>query len=70
MTDAVASFIDEQQLGSVDTVGSSVGARMVLELGRRGAGATRWRWIPEGSGPMASCEDWPKRRQLTHCWMR
>lgn len=38
MTDAVASFIDQHDLGRVDTVGTSVGARMALELARRGVG--------------------------------
>lgn len=30
--------MDGQDLGTVDTVGSSMGARMVLELARRGRG--------------------------------
>jgi len=38
LTDSVAAFIDEQGLAGVDTVGSSMGARMVLELARRGVG--------------------------------
>ncbi len=38
LTDAVADFIDAEGLGGVDTVGSSMGARMVLELARRGLG--------------------------------
>ncbi|CAN5572365.1 hypothetical protein BH23ACT6_BH23ACT6_10080 [soil metagenome] len=38
LTDAVADFITEQGLDGVDTVGSSMGARMVLELARRGVG--------------------------------
>jgi pimeloyl-ACP methyl ester carboxylesterase len=36
LTDAVEEFIDEQGLGGVDVVGSSMGARMVLEMARRG----------------------------------
>ena len=36
--DALAAFIAEQNLGAVDTVGSSVGGRLVLELARRGVG--------------------------------
>ena len=36
LTDAVQGFIAEQQLGDVDVVGSSMGARMVLEMARRG----------------------------------
>lgn len=36
--DALAQFIEAEQLGAVDLVGSSVGARLVLELARRGVG--------------------------------
>ena len=36
LTDAVERFIAAHQLGAVDVVGSSMGARMVLELARRG----------------------------------
>lgn len=38
LTDALAAFVAEQGLDGVDTVGSSMGARMVLELVRRGIG--------------------------------
>jgi len=38
LTDAVAEFIAASGLEGVDTVGSSMGARMVLELARRGVG--------------------------------
>ena len=38
LTDAVERFIAEQDLGDVDVVGSSMGARMVLEMARRGHG--------------------------------
>ncbi|MGB5951567.1 MAG: alpha/beta hydrolase [Ornithinimicrobium sp.] len=38
LTDAVADFIAHHGLDGVDTVGSSMGARMVLELARRGVG--------------------------------
>ena len=38
LTDAVEEFLTEQDLRSVDTVGTSMGARMVLELARRGLG--------------------------------
>jgi pimeloyl-ACP methyl ester carboxylesterase len=38
LTDAVEKFIGDQQLGEVDVVGSSMGARMSLELARRGHG--------------------------------
>ena len=36
LADAVTSFIDESGLRGVDAVGSSMGARLVLELARRG----------------------------------
>lgn len=36
LCDAVTSFLDENNLTGVDVVGSSMGARMVLELARRG----------------------------------
>jgi pimeloyl-ACP methyl ester carboxylesterase len=38
LTDAVVEFVKEQDLADVDMVGSSMGARMVLELARRGVG--------------------------------
>lgn len=38
LTDAVERFIDDEGLAGVDTVGSSMGARIVLELSRRGVG--------------------------------
>lgn len=38
LTDAVADFIRDEELGDVAVVGSSMGARMVLELVRRGYG--------------------------------
>ncbi|GAA1459886.1 alpha/beta fold hydrolase [Williamsia maris] len=38
LTDAVSDFIDSHDLAGIDTVGSSMGARMVLELARRGVG--------------------------------
>lgn len=36
LTDAVEAFISAHSLGDVDVVGSSMGARMVLEMARRG----------------------------------
>ena len=36
--DALTEFIESEGLGAVDLVGSSVGARLVLELSRRGIG--------------------------------
>ena len=36
LTDSVARFFDDQGLDGVATVGHSIGARMVLELARRG----------------------------------
>lgn len=38
LTDAVADFMSAQGLAGTDTVGSSMGARIVLELARRGLG--------------------------------
>lgn len=38
LTDAVQDFMTSQDLTGVDTVGTSMGARMVLELARRGVG--------------------------------
>lgn len=38
LCDAVQTFIDTEGLAGVDIVGSSMGARMVLELARRGGG--------------------------------
>lgn len=38
LTDALADFIDEQGLDGVSTAGQSMGARIVLELARRGVG--------------------------------
>ncbi|CAN5785925.1 hypothetical protein BH09ACT7_BH09ACT7_45990 [soil metagenome] len=36
LTDAVEAFIAHHDLGDIDVVGSSMGARMVLEMARRG----------------------------------
>ncbi|GAB3344794.1 alpha/beta fold hydrolase [Modestobacter lapidis] len=38
LADALTTFIDDHGLTGVDLVGSSVGARLVLELARRGVG--------------------------------
>ena len=38
LVDALQGFLDEKGLQSADLVGSSMGARMVLELARRGTG--------------------------------
>ncbi|MEJ7705807.1 MAG: alpha/beta fold hydrolase [Nocardioidaceae bacterium] len=38
LTEAVEEFINAEGLAGVDTVGSSMGARVVLELARRGVG--------------------------------
>jgi pimeloyl-ACP methyl ester carboxylesterase len=48
LCDAVAAFIDEQGLSGIDTVGSSMGARIVLELARRGVGGTTVALAPGG----------------------
>ncbi|MCR8826282.1 alpha/beta fold hydrolase [Photobacterium sp. TY 1-4] len=46
--DALDRFIDRNGLAGVDTVGSSVGARMVLELARRGTGGHTVAYDPGG----------------------
>ncbi len=48
LTDALSAFLDEHGLTDVDTVGSSMGARMVLELARRGVGGTAVALDPGG----------------------
>lgn len=40
LTDAIEDFIAEHALGAVDIVGSSMGARIALELARRGHGGS------------------------------
>ncbi|MBS1303493.1 alpha/beta fold hydrolase [Loktanella sp. SALINAS62] len=46
--DALEHFIDSNDLAGVDTVGSSVGARLVLELARRGKGGHTVAYDPGG----------------------
>lgn len=48
LADAVADFIAAQGLAGVDTVGSSMGARIVLELARRGVGGSTVALSPGG----------------------
>ncbi|MFD4366635.1 alpha/beta fold hydrolase [Rhodococcus sp. NPDC058521] len=48
LTDAVERFIAERNLGDVDVVGSSMGARMVLEMVRRGHAGTAVALDPGG----------------------
>ncbi len=48
LADAVADFMDAEGLGGVDTVGSSMGARIVLELARRGLGGDAVALAPGG----------------------
>jgi pimeloyl-ACP methyl ester carboxylesterase len=48
LTDALERFLAEQDLRDVDVVGSSMGARMVLELARRGHGGTAVALDPGG----------------------
>ena len=48
LTDAVENFISEQELGDIDVVGSSMGARIVLELARRGHGGNAVALDPGG----------------------
>ena len=48
LTDAVEEFITEHDLGDVDVVGSPMGARMALELARRGHGGATVALDPGG----------------------
>lgn len=48
LTDAVEEFIASEGLDGVDTVGSSMGGRMVLELARRGVGGNAVDLDPDG----------------------
>lgn len=48
LADAVSGFIDAHGLAGVDLLGSSVGARLVLELARRGVGGTAVALSPGG----------------------
>lgn len=48
LTDALQAFMTEHELTGADTVGSSMGARMVLELARRGVGGTAVALDPGG----------------------
>lgn len=48
LTDAVEDFIRDERLGAVDVVGSSMGARMVLEMARRGHPGTTVALDPGG----------------------
>jgi len=48
LTDAVQTFIDQESLAGVDIVGSSMGARLALELARRGVGGNAVALAPGG----------------------
>lgn len=48
LADALSAFLDAHGLAGVDLVGSSVGARLVLELARRGVGGTAVALSPGG----------------------
>lgn len=48
LTDAVQAFIAAHELGDIDVVGSSMGARMVLEMARRGHAGTMVALDPGG----------------------
>lgn len=48
LTDSVQAFIETEGLAGVDIVGSSMGARMVLELARRGVGGNAVALDPGG----------------------
>ena len=48
LADALTAFIDEEGLSGIDMVGSSMGARLVLELARRRVGGTTIALDPGG----------------------
>lgn len=48
LTDAVERFVESEDLNGVDIVGSSMGARMVLEMARRGHSGTTVALDPGG----------------------
>lgn len=48
LTDAVVDFMKDHGLGDADTAGSSMGARMVLEIARRGVGGNTVALDPGG----------------------
>lgn len=50
LTDALRGFLDAEGLTDADVVGSSMGARMVVELARRGHRGSVGRSTPEDSG--------------------
>ncbi|MFD1730482.1 alpha/beta fold hydrolase [Deinococcus malanensis] len=50
LADAVTDFLHQENLIGVDAVGSSMGARLVLELARRGCWERSFRWIRVVSG--------------------
>lgn len=53
LTDAVQGFITAEGLGDVDVVGSSMGARMVMEMARRGHGGATVALDPGGNDRQA-----------------
>ncbi len=48
LADAVTAFLVEQNLSSIDLVGSSMGGRLVMELARRGVGGATVALAPGG----------------------
>ena len=80
LTDAVESFIAEHDLGDIDVVGSSMGARMVMEMARRGHHGTVVALDPGGFwtdrqvkvfGTTVSASIWLVRRlgRCCPCWL-
>ncbi len=64
LTDAVSDFIATHDLAGIDTVGSSMGARMVLELARRGVGGDTVALDPGGFwSPVNSASSAPPSRR-------
>lgn len=64
LTDAVEAFISEQDPHGVDAVGSSMGARMVLGLARRGVGGSTVALDPGGFWSSGRSE-----RQRSPSWL-
>lgn len=48
LTDAVEAFVRDAELGDIDVVGSSMGARMAMEMARRGHAGTTVALAPGG----------------------
>lgn len=78
LTDALAQFVASEGLEHVDVVGSSMGARMVVELARRGHVGTTIALDPGGFCPTgrrrcserASRPRWPWSGEFSRCCQR